>query len=56
VARLIDAARFPCIDSADDSLRTGLRRAELARFKMSDIDSQRIGDSRRGGKGRKDGT
>ena len=35
-------------------MRTGVRRAELARLKVTDIDSQRMVIHIRGGKGRKD--
>ena len=55
VARLIDAARIPLHRTLLMTLyATGLRRAELARLKVSDIDSQRMVIHVRGGKGRKD--
>jgi len=55
VARLIDAARLPLHRTLLMTLyATGLRRAELARLKVSDIDSQRMVIHVRGGKGRKD--
>jgi site-specific recombinase XerD len=55
VARLIDAARPPLHRTLLMTLyATGLRRAELARLKVSDIDSQRMVIHVRGGKGRKD--
>ena len=55
VARLIDAARHPLHRTLLMTLyATGLRRAELARLKVSDIDSQRMVIHVRGGKGRKD--
>ena len=45
VARLIDSARIPLHRTLLMTLyATGLRRAELARLKVSDIDSQRMGD------------
>jgi site-specific recombinase XerD len=55
VARLIDAARPPLHRTLLMTLyATGLRRAELARLKVSDIDSQRMVIHVKGGKGRKD--
>ena len=55
VARLIDAACPPLHRTLLMTLyATGLRRAELARLKVSDIDSQRMVIHVRGGKGRKD--
>jgi integrase/recombinase XerD len=55
VARLIDAARPPLHRTLLMTLyATGLRRAELACLKVSDIDSQRMVIHVRGGKGRKD--
>jgi integrase/recombinase XerD len=55
VARLIDAARLPLHRTLLMTLyATGLRRAELARLKVNDIDSQRMVIHVRGGKGRKD--
>jgi integrase/recombinase XerD len=55
VARLIDAARLPLHRTLLMTLyATGLRRAELAHLKVSDIDSQRMVIHVRGGKGRKD--
>jgi integrase/recombinase XerD len=55
VARLIDAARPPLHRTLLMTLyATGLRRAELARLRVSDIDSQRMVIHIRGGKGRKD--
>ena len=55
VARLIDAARPPLHRTLLMTLyATGLRRAELARLKVSDIDSQRMMIHVRDGKGRKD--
>ena len=55
VARLIDAARPPLHRTLLMTLyATGLRRAELALLKVSDIDSQRMVIHVRGGKGRKD--
>ena len=55
VARLIDSARIPLHRTLLMTLyATGLRRAELARLKVSDIDSQRMVIHVRGGKGRKD--
>ena len=55
VARLIDAARPPLHRTLLMTLyATGLRRAELARLKVSDIDSQHMVIHVRGGKGRKD--
>jgi integrase/recombinase XerD len=55
VARLIDAARPPLHRTLLMTLyATGLRRAELARLKVSDIDSQRMVIHVRDGKGRKD--
>jgi integrase/recombinase XerD len=55
VARLIDAARPPLHRTLLMTLyATGLRRAELARLRVSDIDSQRMVIHVRGGKGRKD--
>jgi site-specific recombinase XerD len=55
VTRLIDAARPPLHRTLLMTLyATGLRRAELARLKVSDIDSQRMVIHVRGGKGRKD--
>src|SRR6266850_7182403 len=55
VARLINAARFPLHRTLLMTLyATGLRRAELARLKVSDVDSQRMVIHVRGGKGRKD--
>ncbi len=55
VARLIDAARPPFHRTLLMALyATGLRRAELARLKVSDVDSKRMVIHVRGGKGRKD--
>jgi integrase/recombinase XerD len=55
VTRLIDAARPPLHRTLLMTLyATGLRRAELACLKVSDIDSQRMVIHVRGGKGRKD--
>src|SRR5260370_919721 len=55
VARLIDAARSPFHRTLLVALyATGLRRAELARLKVSDVDSQRMVIHVQGGKGRKD--
>jgi integrase/recombinase XerD len=55
VAQLIDAALTPYHRTLLMTLyATGLRRAELARLKVSDIDSQRMVIHVQGGKGRKD--
>jgi site-specific recombinase XerD len=55
VARLIDAARPPFHRTLLMALyATGLRRAELARLKVSDVDSKRMVIHVRSGKGRKD--
>jgi integrase/recombinase XerD len=55
VARLIDAARPPLHRTLLMTLyATGLRRAELAHLKVSDVDSQRMVIHVQGGKGRKD--
>ena len=55
VARLIDAAESPFHRILLMTLyATGARRAEVARLKISDIDSQRMVIHIRGGKGRKD--
>src|SRR5580700_9023867 len=55
VAQLIDAASPPVHRNLLMTLyATGVRRAELARLKLSDIDSQRMVIHVRGGKGRKD--
>ena len=55
VARLIDAALTPFHRTLLMTLyATGGRRAEVARLKISDIDSQRMVVHIRGGKGRKD--
>jgi len=55
VARLIDAAEFPFHRILLMTLyATGARRAEVARLKISVIDSQRMVIHIRGGKGRKD--
>jgi integrase/recombinase XerD len=55
VARLIDSAAIPFHRILLMTLyATGARRAELARLKISDIDSQRMVVHIRGGKGRKD--
>jgi integrase/recombinase XerD len=55
VARLIDAAHPPLHRTLLMALyATGLRRAELAHLKVSDIDSQRMVIHVQGGKGRKD--
>ena len=55
VARLIDAAELPFHRILLMTLyATGARRAEVARLKISDIDSQRMVVHIRGGKGRKD--
>ena len=55
VTRLIDAARPPFHRTLLMALyATGLRRAELARLKVSDVDSQRMVIHVQGGKGRKD--
>jgi len=55
VARLIDAAEMPfhCI-LLMTLYATGARRAEVARLKISDIDSERMVVHIQGGKGRKD--
>jgi integrase/recombinase XerD len=55
VARLIDAAATPFHRIVLMTLyATGVRRAELAHLKVSDIDSQRMVIHVQGGKGRKD--
>jgi len=55
VAQLIDAARPPLHRTLLMALyATGLRRAELARLKVSDVDSKRMVIHVQGGKGRKD--
>ncbi len=55
VARLIDAARPPLHRTLLMTLyATGLRRAELAHLKVSDVDSERMVIHVQGGKGRKD--
>ena len=55
VARLIDAARPPLHRTLLMALyATGLRRAELAQLKVSDIDSKRMVIHVQGGKGRRD--
>ena len=55
VARLIDAARPPLHRTLLMALyATGLRRAELAHLKVSDVDSQRMVIHVQGGKGRRD--
>ena len=55
VARLIDAAHPSLHRTLLMALyATGLRRAELARLKVSDVDSQRMVIHVQGGKGRKD--
>jgi site-specific recombinase XerD len=55
VARLIDAARPPFHRTLLMALyATGLRRAELARLKVSDVDSKRMVIHVQGGKGRRD--
>ncbi len=55
VARLIDAAYTPFHRIVLMTLyATGVRRAELAHLKVSDIDSQRMVIHVQGGKGRKD--
>lgn len=55
VARLIDSATSPFYRTILMTLYgTGARRAECARLKVSDIDSQRMVVHIRGGKGRKD--
>jgi integrase/recombinase XerD len=55
VARLIDAARPPLHRTLLMALyATGLRRAELAQLKVSDIDSRRMMIHVQGGKGRRD--
>jgi site-specific recombinase XerD len=55
VARLIDAAESPFHRVLLMTLyATGARRAEVARLKISDIDSERMVIHIRGGKGRKD--
>ncbi len=55
VAQLIDAAHPPLHRTLLMALyATGLRRAELARLKVSDVDSQRMVIHVQGGKGRKD--
>src|SRR5579859_75360 len=55
VARLIDAAWPPFHRTLLMALyATGLRRAELARLKVSDVDSKRMVIHVRSGKGRKD--
>ncbi len=55
VAKLIDSATTPFYRMILMTLyATGLRRAELARLKISDIDSDRMVIHVQGGKGRKD--
>ena len=55
VTRLIDAAHPPLHRTLLMTLyATGLRRAELAHLKVSDVDSQRMVIHVQGGKGRKD--
>ena len=55
VARLIESALIPFHRTILVTLyATGVRRAELANLKLSDIDSQRMVVHVRGGKGRKD--
>jgi integrase/recombinase XerD len=55
VSRLIDAAEMPFHRILLMTLyATGARRAEVARLKISDIDSQRMIVHIRGGKGRRD--
>ena len=55
VTQLIDAARPPLHRTLLMALyATGLRRAELTRLKVSDVDSKRMVIHVRGGKGRKD--
>ena len=55
VAQLIDAARPPVHRTLLMTLyATGLRRAELARLKVTDIDSRRMVVHVQGGKGRQD--
>jgi integrase/recombinase XerD len=55
VARLIDSATTPFYRTILMTLyATGVRRAELAHLKVSDIDSQRMVIHIQGGKGRKD--
>jgi integrase len=55
VARLIDAAHTPFHRVLLMTLyATGARRAEVARLKITDIDSERMVVHIRGGKGRKD--
>jgi len=55
VALLIDAARPPLHRTLLMALyATGLRRAELARLKVSDVDSKRMVIHVQGGKGRRD--
>ena len=55
VAQLIDAARTPYQRILLMTLyATGVRRTELARLKVSDIDSQRMVIHIQGGKGRRD--
>jgi len=55
VTRLIHAAPPPLHRTLLMALyATGLRRAELARLKVSDVDSQRMVIHVQGGKGRKD--
>jgi len=55
VAQLIDAAASPFHRILLMTLyATGLRRTELARLKVSDVDSQRMVIHVRGGKGRQD--
>jgi len=55
VAQLIDAARPPLHRTLLMALyATGLRRAELARLKVSDVDSKRMVIHVQGGKGRID--
>jgi integrase/recombinase XerD len=55
VARLIDSATTPFYRIILMTLyATGLRRAELARLKVSDIDSERMVIHVKGGKGQKD--
>ena|ERR1700674_1105625 len=55
VARLIDAARPPLHRTLLMALyATGLRRAELTRLKVNDVDSKRMVIHVQGGKGRRD--